>query len=81
VARDVAIAVIVLMLVGGCGGSHQDKDKGKGKKGSGAVPVVVAKSEVRDVPVVLNGIGTVTPLSVVEVKVRRDVGPDRSSAI
>jgi multidrug efflux system membrane fusion protein len=72
VARDVAIAVIVLMLVGGCGGSHQDKDKGKGKKGGGAVPVVVAKSQVRDVPVVLNGIGTVTPLSVVEVKVRVD---------
>ena len=71
-ARDVAIAVMVLMLVGGCEGSHKDKDKGKSKKGSGAVPVVVEKSARRDVPVVLNGIGTVTPLSVVEVKVRVD---------
>ncbi len=53
-------------------GLPQGQRQRKGKKGSGAVPVVVEKSARRDVPVVLNGIGTVTPLSVVEVKVRVD---------
>jgi membrane fusion protein, multidrug efflux system len=36
------------------------------------VPVIVAGSTTRDVPIELNGIGTVQPLSVVEVKVRVD---------
>jgi membrane fusion protein, multidrug efflux system len=37
-----------------------------------SVPVVVETSTTRDVPITLNGIGTVQPLSVVEVKVRVD---------
>jgi membrane fusion protein, multidrug efflux system len=37
-----------------------------------SVPVVVGRSVARDVPVALNGIGTVQPLSVVEVKARVD---------
>jgi multidrug efflux system membrane fusion protein len=49
----------------------QKSDKGKGK-GGGDVPVVVEQSALRDIPIVLNGIGTVTALSVVEVKVRVD---------
>ena len=63
-----AAAIVALVLVGGCDATH-DKDRAKGKA-AGAVPVVVEKAVLQDVPVVLNGIGTVTPLSVVEVKVR-----------
>ena len=63
-------AIAAIVLVAGCGGPHE---KAKAKdKGKGTVPVVVEKSVLRDVPVVLNGIGTVTALSVVEVKVRVD---------
>jgi membrane fusion protein, multidrug efflux system len=54
-------------------GTPQEPGKGKGKgKGGGNVPVVVEQAALRDVPVVLNGIGTVTALSVVEVKVQVD---------
>jgi multidrug efflux system membrane fusion protein len=37
-----------------------------------SVPVVVGRAVVRDVPIALNGIGTVQPLSVVDVKARVD---------
>jgi membrane fusion protein, multidrug efflux system len=81
--RGAWVALALLVLVGGFwaihgrgtvgadsgAGSHKGKGKGKG---GGAVPVVVEKAVVRDVPIVLNGIGTVTPLSMVEVKVRVD---------
>ena len=53
----------------GTGGSVKGKGKGKG---AGDVPVVVERVARRDVPIVLNGIGTVTALNVVEVKVRVD---------
>jgi multidrug efflux system membrane fusion protein len=52
---------------------HATAAAGKGKRKSAAViPVVVASSTTRDVPIALHGIGTVQPLSVVEVKVRVD---------
>jgi len=54
-------------------GAAADSGQKKGKgKGAGDVPVVVEQAAVRDIPIVLNGIGTVTALSVVEVKVRVD---------
>jgi multidrug efflux system membrane fusion protein len=40
--------------------------------GPAAVPVVAGAASVRDMPIWLSGIGTVTPLNVVDVKVRVD---------
>jgi multidrug efflux system membrane fusion protein len=71
-----ALAVVVVGYLflhnhGHSAAAGSGKGKGKGK-GGGDVPVVVERSTVRDVPIVLNAIGTVTALSVVEVKVRVD---------
>jgi membrane fusion protein, multidrug efflux system len=73
------VAALVVMLGGFVvfhnthHGAAAARDKGRGKgQGGGDVPVVVERAAVRDVPIVLNGIGTVTALSVVEVKVRVD---------
>jgi multidrug efflux system membrane fusion protein len=46
--------------------------KGGSGASSAAVPVIVSTVTSRDLPVALTGIGTVTPLSVVEVKARVD---------
>jgi multidrug efflux system membrane fusion protein len=40
--------------------------------GPAAVPVVAGSASVRDMPIWLSGVGTVTPLNVVDVKVRVD---------
>ena len=46
--------------------------------GPAAVPVVAGVASARDMPIWLSGIGTVTPLNVVDVKVRvRWAAPER----
>jgi membrane fusion protein, multidrug efflux system len=61
------------------GGQAQAQRQGKGGKGGrgGAmgpqtIPVAVAKAEVRDMPVYLNGLGSVTAFNTVAVKSRID---------
>jgi multidrug efflux system membrane fusion protein len=53
---------------------HRDHAPAAATKGAhvASVPVVVGRSTTRDLPIALSGIGTVQPLSVVEVKVRVD---------
>ncbi len=66
-----AVAVLVL---GGYLLSHRRSEAEPVKKGAHAssVPVVVGHATTRDMPVAFNGIGTVTALSVVDVKARVD---------
>ncbi|MFI5104932.1 MAG: MdtA/MuxA family multidrug efflux RND transporter periplasmic adaptor subunit [Terriglobales bacterium] len=66
-------------LLAGCANSPdpQAASKGGGKKGGGrtgaqAVSVAVAKAEVRDMPVFLNGLGSVDAFNTVTVKSRID---------
>jgi multidrug efflux system membrane fusion protein len=67
------LAASSALTLGACGHSSEDATGGKKKGGKGsAVPVLVAEATARDVPITLDGIGTVVPLSVVEVKVRVD---------
>ncbi|MGC2696925.1 MAG: MdtA/MuxA family multidrug efflux RND transporter periplasmic adaptor subunit [Candidatus Angelobacter sp.] len=70
------------MILGGCGKTSADsKQKGGGGSGSGkggrgggqmTVPVAVAQAEVRDLPVLLNGLGSVEAFNTVAVKSRLD---------
>jgi multidrug efflux system membrane fusion protein len=71
-------ACLVLLLVG-CGHTSADskqKGGGGGKGGRGGaqmtIPVAVAKAEVRDVPILLNGLGSVEAYNTVAVKSRLD---------
>jgi membrane fusion protein, multidrug efflux system len=67
------------LLLGGCGHTSADSKQkgggGKGGRGGGAqmtVPVAVAKAEVRDLPILLNGLGSVEAFNTVAVKSRID---------
>jgi membrane fusion protein, multidrug efflux system len=68
------------MLIG-CGHTSADSKQkgggggGKGGRGGGAqttIPVAVAKADVRDLPIVLNGLGSVDAFNTVAVKSRID---------
>src|SRR5882724_3638527 len=79
--RILLCACLALML-SACGNTSADskqKDgagKGGGKGGRGGaqmtIPVAVAKAEVRDLPVLLNGLGSVEAYNTVAVKSRLD---------
>ena len=75
--RIFACACLAILL-SGCGNTSADtKQKnggGKGGQGRGqmTVPVAVAKAEVRDLPVLLNGLGSVEAYNTVAVKSRLD---------
>jgi len=79
--RILVCACLALML-SACGNTSADskqKDgagKGGGKGGRGGaqmtIPVAVAKAEVRDLPVLLNGLGSVEAYNTVAVKSRLD---------
>jgi membrane fusion protein, multidrug efflux system len=73
-------ACFALMLIG-CGHTSADSKQkgggggGKGGRGGGAqttIPVAVAKADVRDLPIVLNGLGSVDAFNTVAVKSRID---------
>jgi membrane fusion protein, multidrug efflux system len=67
------------MLLVGCGHTSADSKQksggGKGGRGGGAamtIPVAVAKAEIRDLPILLNGLGSVEAFNTVAVKSRID---------
>jgi membrane fusion protein, multidrug efflux system len=77
-ARILLLASFALVL-GGCGHTSADSKQkgggGKGGRGGGAamtIPVAVAKAEVRDLPILLNGLGSVEAYNTVAVKSRID---------
>jgi multidrug efflux system membrane fusion protein len=75
--RALMCACIALAL-SGCGSTSADsKQKGGGGKsgrggGQSTIPVAVAKAEVRDLPILLNGLGSVDAFNTVAVKSRLD---------
>ena len=79
--RTLVCACLALLLAG-CGNtSANSKQKGGGGGGGGkggqgrgqmTIPVGVAKAEVRDLPVILNGLGSVEAYNTVAVKSRID---------
>jgi multidrug efflux system membrane fusion protein len=69
----------VAIFLGGCGHTSADSKQkggtGKGGRAGGAqmtIPVAVAKAEVRDLPILLNGLGSVEAYNTVAVKSRLD---------
>jgi len=67
--KTAGAALAVVMAIGfavACGGSKNAPDA----KGGRAVPIVAAKATIGDLPVILTGLGTVTPTDVVTVKTR-----------
>ena len=75
--RALLCACIILVL-SGCGNTSADSKQkgggGKGGRGGGqmTIPVAVAKAEVRDLPIVLSGLGSVEAFNTVAVKSRID---------
>lgn len=76
--RILLLACFALVLCG-CGHTSADSKQkgggGKGGRGGGAamtIPVAVAKAEVRDLPILLNGLGSVEAYNTVAVKSRID---------
>jgi multidrug efflux system membrane fusion protein len=74
------ICACFALILGGCGHTSADSKQkgggaGKGGRGGGAqmtIPVAVAKAEVRDLPILLNGLGSVDAFNTVAVKSRID---------
>ena len=68
------------IFLGGCGHTSADSKQkgggGKGGRGGGGaqmtIPVAVAKADVRDLPIMLNGLGSVDAFNTVAVKSRID---------
>jgi multidrug efflux system membrane fusion protein len=77
-ARRIVVCLCLALILSGCGktsaDSKQKNGSGKGGKGGGptTIPVAVAKAEVRDLPVLLNGLGSVEGFNTVAVKSRID---------
>jgi multidrug efflux system membrane fusion protein len=78
-AAHALIGACFALILGGCGHTSADSKQkgggGKGGRGGGAqmtIPVAVAKAEVRDLPILLNGLGSVEAYNTVAVKSRLD---------
>src|ERR1700739_1369906 len=77
-AAHALICACFALVLGGCGHTSADsKQKGGGGKGGPGgtqmtIPVAVAKAEVRDLPILLNGLGSVEAYNTVAVKSRLD---------
>jgi multidrug efflux system membrane fusion protein len=74
--RILVCAWLFLFLIG-CGNTSansKQKSGGRGGQGHGqmTIPVAVAKAEIRDMPVILNGLGSVEAFNTVAVKSRID---------
>src|ERR1700742_2981932 len=77
VAAGTIVCLGLALILAGCGKTSADsKQKGGGKGGRGGamgnIPVAVASAEVRDLPVLLNGLGSVEAFNTVAVKSRID---------
>ena len=77
--QNALICACFALILSGCGHTSADSKQkgggGKGGRGGGAqmtIPVAVAKAEVRDLPIVLNGLGSVEAYQTVAVKSRLD---------
>lgn len=71
------VVVVLLLVVVGCSrGGSSAKNEGGGKGGQGGqnrpTPVGVATAQTLDVPVILSGLGTITPYNTVTVRSRVD---------
>lgn len=78
-SRTMMCVCLALVLLTGCGKtSANSKGKGgsgtgkKGQNGQVTIPVAVAQAEVRDLPVILSGLGSVEAFNTVTVKSRLD---------
>lgn len=76
-ARPILVCACLALILSGCGKTSADskqKSGGKGGKGGGqtTIPVAVATADVRDLPVLLNGLGSVEGFNTVAVKSRLD---------
>lgn len=67
-----ALALLALIVAGYLLGRHHAAASAVKGAHAASVPVIVDRARIRDLPIALNGIGTVQPLSVVELKVRVD---------
>jgi multidrug efflux system membrane fusion protein len=77
--QNALICACFALILGGCGHTSADskqKGGGAGKGGRGGaqmtIPVAVATAEVRDLPILLNGLGSVDAFNTVAVKSRID---------
>jgi len=68
--RDLCLAGVALLAAAGCGGAKgQDSKIGRDERGGARpAPVVTTKVEARDVPMFLDGLGTVTAFKTVTVR-------------
>jgi membrane fusion protein, multidrug efflux system len=74
------VCICLALIMIGCGHTSADSNQksggksGKGGRGGapGAIPVAVATAEIRDLPVLLNGLGSVEAFNTVAVKTRID---------
>jgi multidrug efflux system membrane fusion protein len=78
-AAHALICACFALILGGCGHTSADSKQkgggGKGGRGGGpqmAVPVAVDQAQVRDLPILLNGLGSVEAYNTVAVKSRLD---------
>ncbi len=76
-AGHIAVCVCLVLILSGCGKTSADsKQKGGGKggqnRGQVVIPVAVAKADVRDLPIILSGLGSVEAYNTVTVKSRID---------
>ncbi len=78
-AVSALMCTCLVLVFGGCGHTSADSKQkgggGKGGRGGGAqmtIPVAVANVEVRDLPILLNGLGSVEAYNTVAVKSRID---------
>src|ERR1041385_2579244 len=78
-AAPALICAFFMLVLSGCGhtsaDSRQKSGGGKGGRGGNGqmiIPVAVAKAEVRDLPILLNGLGSVEAYNTVAVKSRLD---------
>lgn len=77
-ALRIFVCALLALLLTGCGNTSADSKQksggGKGGRGGGqmTIPVAVAKAEVRDLPVLLDGLGSVEAYNTVAVKTRID---------
>ena len=76
-AGHIAVCVCLVLILSGCGKTSADsKQKGGGKggqnRGQMVIPVAVAKADVRDLPIILSGLGSVEAYNTVTVKSRID---------
>lgn len=76
---DFCAAALVAVMVGGCGKREETAaaQSGRGAAGDRPIPVLVAIATTRDVPIYLEGLGSVTAYKTVNVRAQVDGRLDR----